>query len=58
MTFHEPVRLKDFGSRKLLSEHCAKVIADGMGATLAGREATPIDTPPATAQMAPSVAAQ
>ncbi len=23
MTFHEPVRLKDFGSRKLLSEHCA-----------------------------------
>jgi 1-acyl-sn-glycerol-3-phosphate acyltransferase len=44
MTFHEPVRLKDFGSRKLLSEHCANVIAEGMGAMLAGREATPIDT--------------
>lgn len=53
MTFHEPVRLKDFGSRKLLSEHCARVIAEGMGATLAGREATPIDTPPV-----PALAAQ
>lgn len=37
LTFHEPVRLKDFGSRKLLSEHCARVIAEGMAATLAGR---------------------
>jgi 1-acyl-sn-glycerol-3-phosphate acyltransferase len=49
MTFHEPVRLKDFGSRKLLSEHCARVIAEGMSAALAGREAAPIDTPPAPA---------
>jgi 1-acyl-sn-glycerol-3-phosphate acyltransferase len=38
ITFHEPVRLKDFGSRKLLSEHCARVIGAGMAATLAGRE--------------------
>jgi 1-acyl-sn-glycerol-3-phosphate acyltransferase len=53
MTFHEPVRLKDFGSRKLLSEHCAKVIADGMGATLAGREAAPVD-----ASAVPALAAQ
>ena len=53
MTFHEPVRLKDFGSRKLLSEHCARIIAEGMGAALAGREAVPIDTPPA-----PALAAQ
>lgn len=53
MTFHEPVRLKDFGSRKLLSEHCARIIAEGMGAALAGREAAPIDTPPA-----PALAAQ
>jgi lyso-ornithine lipid O-acyltransferase len=52
MTFHEPVRLKDFGSRKLLSEHCAKIIAAGMGAMLAGREAAPIDPPP------PALAAQ
>ena len=54
MTFHEPVRLKDFGSRKLLSEHCARIIAEGMGAALAGREATTADTPPA----APALAAQ
>jgi 1-acyl-sn-glycerol-3-phosphate acyltransferase len=40
ITFHEPVRLKDFGSRKLLSEHCARVIGAGMAATLAGREPT------------------
>ncbi|HWE74636.1 MAG TPA: lysophospholipid acyltransferase family protein [Stellaceae bacterium] len=58
MTFHEPVRLKDFGSRKLLAEHCARVIADGMGETLAGREATPIDTPRAPALPAQSLAAQ
>ena len=53
MTFHEPVRLKDFGSRKLLSEYCARIIAEGMGAALAGREAAPIDVPPA-----PALAAQ
>jgi 1-acyl-sn-glycerol-3-phosphate acyltransferase len=52
MTFHEPVRLKDLGSRKLLSEHCARIIAEGMGAALAAREATPIDPP------APALAAQ
>jgi lyso-ornithine lipid O-acyltransferase len=54
MTFHEPVRLKDFGSRKLLSEHCAKIIAEGMGAMLAGREAAPIDPLPPV----PALAAQ
>jgi 1-acyl-sn-glycerol-3-phosphate acyltransferase len=53
MTFHEPVRLTDFGSRKLLSEHCANIIAEGMGAMLAGREAAPSDNPPA-----PALAAQ
>lgn len=53
MTFHEPVRLKDFGSRKLLSEHCARIIAEGMGAALAGRETTPVDAP-----TAPALAAQ
>jgi 1-acyl-sn-glycerol-3-phosphate acyltransferase len=49
LTFHAPVRLKDFGSRKLLSEHCARAIADGMGAALAAREAAP---------SAPALAAQ
>ncbi|HXR86521.1 MAG TPA: lysophospholipid acyltransferase family protein [Stellaceae bacterium] len=53
LTFHEPVRLKDFGSRKLLSEHCARVIADGMGAALAAREAASGNTP-----SAPALAAQ
>lgn len=53
ITFHEPVRLKDFRTRKLLSEHCAHVIAEGMGAALAGREATPTDN-----ARAPALAAQ
>jgi 1-acyl-sn-glycerol-3-phosphate acyltransferase len=53
MTFHEPVRLKDFGSRKVLSEHCARIIAEGMGVALAGREATSTHTPPT-----PALAAQ
>jgi 1-acyl-sn-glycerol-3-phosphate acyltransferase len=39
ITFHEPVRLKDFGSRKRLAEYCAQVIEAGMAAGLAGREA-------------------
>ncbi len=49
MTFHEPVRLKDFGSRKLLSEHCARIIAEGVGEILAGRDVAPVDAPPAAA---------
>jgi len=36
-----------------LSEHCARIIAEGMGAALAGREAAPSDMPPA-----PALAAQ
>jgi 1-acyl-sn-glycerol-3-phosphate acyltransferase len=53
MQFHEPVRLKDFGSRKLLAEHCARVIAEGMAAGLAGRAAAPADL-----RAAPALAAQ
>ncbi|HEY3917392.1 MAG TPA: lysophospholipid acyltransferase family protein [Stellaceae bacterium] len=49
VTFHEPVRLKDFGTRKLLSEHCARVIAQGMAAVLAGRGPAPAETGPAQA---------
>jgi 1-acyl-sn-glycerol-3-phosphate acyltransferase len=37
MQFHEPVRLKDFGSRKALAEHCRAVIAEGLARALAGR---------------------
>ncbi|HLI19638.1 MAG TPA: lysophospholipid acyltransferase family protein [Stellaceae bacterium] len=53
LTFHEPVRLKDFGTRKLLAEHCAQVIAEGMAASLAGRDPTP-----APSGAAPAMAAQ
>ena len=37
MLFHAPVRLKDFGSRKALAEHCREAIAQGLAAALAGR---------------------
>lgn len=37
--FHEPVRLKDFGSRKLLADHCRRVVAQGLAIALAGRSA-------------------
>lgn len=35
--FHEPLRLKDLGSRKTLAEHCHRVIGEGLTAALAGR---------------------
>ena len=37
ISFHPPVRLKDFGSRKALAEHCRGEIAQGVAAALAGR---------------------
>jgi 1-acyl-sn-glycerol-3-phosphate acyltransferase len=39
--FHEPVRLADFASRKALSEHCWRVIGDGLSAALSGRLEAP-----------------
>lgn len=53
VSFHEPVRLKDFGTRKRLAEYCAQVIAEGMAAGLAGREAVPVE-----ARALPVLAAQ
>jgi 1-acyl-sn-glycerol-3-phosphate acyltransferase len=35
--FHEPMRLKDVGSRKALAERCRGDIARGLAAALAGR---------------------
>jgi lyso-ornithine lipid O-acyltransferase len=35
--FHAPVRPADFGSRKLLAEHCRAAIAQGLALALAGR---------------------
>jgi lyso-ornithine lipid O-acyltransferase len=51
LVFHEPVRLRDFGSRKALADHCARVIARGIADSLAGRQAAPADV--ATAHEAP-----
>lgn len=53
VTFHEPVRLKDFGTRKRLSEYCARVIAEGLAAGLAGR-----DSASAVSHAVPALAAQ
>jgi lyso-ornithine lipid O-acyltransferase len=43
IAFHAPVRLKDFGSRKALSDHCRHEISLGVARLLAGRfdEITP-----------------
>lgn len=38
--FHEPVTLAQFGSRKVLSEHCYAVVSRGMSEALAGRRQT------------------
>jgi 1-acyl-sn-glycerol-3-phosphate acyltransferase len=45
VTFHTPVALAQFGSRKALAEHCHRVIALGMASALAGR--LPAPEPPA-----------
>ncbi|HLJ65329.1 MAG TPA: 1-acyl-sn-glycerol-3-phosphate acyltransferase, partial [Stellaceae bacterium] len=37
VTFHPPVTLPEFGSRKALSEHCWRVISESLSAELAGR---------------------
>lgn len=52
--YHEPVRLKDFGSRKALADHCRREIAQGLTRALAGRLE---DAVPETAG-APALAAQ
>jgi lyso-ornithine lipid O-acyltransferase len=48
--FHEPVRLRDFASRKALAEHCRRAVVDGLAAALAGRlgEIAPQPLPVAT----------
>lgn len=35
--FHPPVTLGEFGSRKSLSEHCQRAVAEGVAAAVAGR---------------------
>lgn len=53
LEFHPPVTLAQFGSRKALSEHCRRVISEGLAAALAGRpesEKAPERTPGAAAK--------
>lgn len=47
VTFHPPVTLHEFGSRKALAEHCYRVIAAGAASGRAGR---PQDIVPAAAE--------
>lgn len=35
--FHAPVTLSEFGSRKALSEHCQRAVAEGVAAAVSGR---------------------
>lgn len=39
--FHEPVTLRDYGSRKALAEHCHRVVAAGVADALAGKVGVP-----------------
>jgi 1-acyl-sn-glycerol-3-phosphate acyltransferase len=45
VTFHPPVTIAQFGSRKAMAAHCHRVIAHGVSATLSGRH-TPAPLPP------------
>jgi 1-acyl-sn-glycerol-3-phosphate acyltransferase len=51
LEFHEPITIDTFGSRKALSDHCFKVIAEAVSAANAGRPAAemPVIRPPAPA---------
>jgi 1-acyl-sn-glycerol-3-phosphate acyltransferase len=48
VTFHPPVTLAAFGSRKALAEHCWRVSAAGLASALAGRPQQWPDAVPAT----------
>lgn len=48
VTFHEPVTIAEFGSRKELATHCRTAIAAGLAAALSGR-ALPAPHPAASA---------
>lgn len=46
VVFHEPVRARDFRSRKELAEHCTAAVTEGVHAVLEGREVVPVPAPP------------
>jgi 1-acyl-sn-glycerol-3-phosphate acyltransferase len=37
LEFHPPVTLGEFASRKGLSEHCQRIVAEGVAAAIVGR---------------------
>ena len=39
VTFHEPVSIGDFANRKVLADHCRRVVAAGLSDALSGRAA-------------------
>lgn len=41
VTFHPPVTIDDFPSRKALAQHCQQVVAKGVSESLAGRQTLP-----------------
>jgi lyso-ornithine lipid O-acyltransferase len=49
VSYHEPVRLKDFPSRKALADHCWREITQGLAAALGGRLTDPVRAGEATA---------
>jgi 1-acyl-sn-glycerol-3-phosphate acyltransferase len=52
VTFHPPVTLAEFGTRKALAEHCHRVISAGMASALAGRLPEPAADPEPVAKPA------
>jgi lyso-ornithine lipid O-acyltransferase len=51
VTFHEPLTIDRFGSRKAMAEHCWRVVSQGMAASLAGRPQR-LPAPPSAATLA------
>jgi len=58
VVFHDPVQLKDYGSRKALAQHCESVVSKGLSDSLRGRfDQRPIVLPePGFADMTGAVA--
>lgn len=54
VTFHPPVTLAQFGSRKALAEHCYRAIADGVSRGLAGRSYVTLPAPAETPALTPA----
>lgn len=47
LLFHPPVNYREFGSRKLLADHCERTVARGLASLNAGRDLSALDPLPA-----------